>query len=137
MFSILFIFSVACGILVFLRLTGCGAWLTKGLREDKIGAVIATCIFITLTIILFILLRNSLPTVLASFAETQMDPDENLLVGDTPQVIAGKIIYWLSILCVPILLGFLLCWVYRVVRWIVRKSLPSALRPKSQYGNYH
>jgi len=120
---ILFLFSVACGVLLFVRLTGSDAWLTKGLRDDKFGAIVVMCTLIVCAILLFILLRASLSPIMVSLAAASKTPDNDFPRENVQEAFAGGIVYWLLLLCIPIISGYLLYWLYRTVHWVIKKSL--------------
>lgn len=132
MFFVLFLLSVACGALLFVRLASSDAWLTKGLREDRIGAVIVTCFLGVCAIVLLTLLYVFLPLLPASLAAALAGPDKGLAGEDTQETFVGDIIRWFLLLCIPILSAYLLYWLYRTVHWVIKKSVSLCLRPKSR-----
>ena len=127
---ILFLLSTAGGVLLFVRLTGSDAWLTKGLREDKFSAVVVMCTLIVCAILLFILFRASLSPIMVSLAAASRTPDSDLPAENVQDTFTGGIIYWLLLLCVPILSAYLLHWLYRSVHWVIKKSLLLHSKPK-------
>jgi len=132
MFFVLFLLSVACGVLVFVRLAGSDAWLAKGLREDRIGAVAVTCLLGVCAIALLILLYVLLPLIPASLAAAFAGPDKNLPGKDMHETVVGDIFRWLLLLCIPILSAYLLYWLYLAVHWVIKKSALPSWRPKSR-----
>ena len=119
MFFVLFLLSVACGVLVFVRLAGSDPWLAKGIREDRIGAVAVTCLLGVCAIALLILLYVLLPLIPASLAAAFADPDKNLPGENTNETIATDIFRWFLLLCIPILSAYLLYWLYLAAHWVI------------------
>jgi hypothetical protein len=133
MFSLLlFLLSIACGAFLFVRLASSDVWLTKGLREDRISAVLVACFLGACAIILLTLLYVFLPLIPASLAATLTGADKDLAGEDTQKTFSGDIVRWLLLLCTPILAAYLLYLLYRTVYWIVKKSASLRLRPKSR-----
>lgn len=131
MSSVLFLISVTCGAILFFKLTGPDTWLAKGLREDRIGAVIATCFLGICAILLLALLYVLLPLIPASLALAFAAPNKDLSQPDTQETFFGEITHWILLLGVPILAGYLLYWIYRLVGWVVKKTspLPGRVKP--------
>ncbi len=131
MSSVLFLISVTCGAILFFKLTGPDTWLVKGLREDRIGAVIATCFLGICAILLLALLYVLLPLIPASLAAAFTGPEKDLSQEDTDESFLGDITRWILLLGVPILAGYLLHWIYRLVGWVAKKTspLPGRVKP--------
>jgi len=55
--------SLVFGMIVFVKLIGPDAWLIRGLRGDKLGAVVALCSILLCGTLIFLLLRFSLSIV--------------------------------------------------------------------------
>jgi hypothetical protein len=132
MFSILFLLSVVCGAFLFARLISFDAWLTKGLREDKIGAVIVVCFLGVCAFVLLTLLYVFLPLIPASLTAAFAVPDKDLTGENTQGTLVEDIIRWFLLLCIPILSAYLLYLLYRTVHWVIKKSMSLCLKPKSR-----
>jgi hypothetical protein len=132
MFSVLFLLSVICGAFLFTSLASSDAWLAKGLREDKIGAVIVACFLGVCAIALLTLLYVFLPLIPASLTAALAGPDKNLPGEGAQETIVVDIIRWFLLLCIPILSAYLLYLLYRAVHWVIKKSMSLRLRPKSR-----
>lgn len=116
--------SLAFGMVVFVKLIGPDAWLIRGLRGDKLGAVVALCSILLCGALILLLLRLSLsaiqelPTAVSAAA-----------TGDSPLQYAKRLQVWdvfanLASFCLPILTGYLLSLLYRgVYRTITRIAL--------------
>jgi hypothetical protein len=122
MFIALFLLSATCGVFLFIRLAGTDDWLAKGLREDRVGAVVITCFLGICAILLLALLYVLLPLIPASLAAAFADAAKELPAENTHESIFVDIIRWLLLLCVPILASYLLHWVYRATQWVIKKS---------------
>lgn len=131
MFFILFTLSAVCGALVFIRLTGSDDWLARGLREDKISAVAVTCLLGVCAIGIFILLYAFLSLIPDSLAPVFANAGKDLPKEDTRNVFVEDIIHWFLLLCIPILAGYLLHWLYRGAQWVIKKSTQLHWKPKS------
>jgi hypothetical protein len=132
MFSVLFLLSVVCGALIFVRLARFDVWLVKGLMEDRVGAVIVTCILGACAIVLLTFLYLFLPLIPDSLAAAFAGPDKDLPAGEnTHESLVVDIISWFLLLSIPILSSYLLYWLYRAMQWVIKKSVPLSWRPKS------
>jgi len=132
MFSVLFLLSITCGALLFVKLTSSDAWLAKGIKEDRIGAVVVACFLGVCAIALLILLYVLLPLIPASLAAAFAGPDKTFPGEDTHEAVVGDIISWLLLLCIPILSAYLLYLLYRTVHWIIKKSVSLCVGTKSR-----
>lgn len=132
MFYILFLLSLVCGAFLFAKLTSSDVWLTKGLREDRIGAVIVACVLGACAIVLLTSLYVLLPLIPASLSTALAVPNKDSAGGDTQETLVMDIIGWLLLLCIPIISAYLLFLLYRTVHWVIKKSASLCLRPKSR-----
>jgi uncharacterized membrane protein len=133
MFSVLFLLSITCGALLFVKLASSDVWLAKGIKEDRIGAVIVACFLGVCAIALLILLYMLLPLIPASLAEAFAGPGKTFPgAEDTHEAFVGDIISWLLLLCIPILSAYLLYLLYRTVHWVIKKSVSLCVGPKSR-----
>ncbi|MCJ7728415.1 MAG: hypothetical protein MUO27_00810 [Sedimentisphaerales bacterium] len=107
---------------MFIRLAGTDDWLAKGLREDRVGAVVVTCFLGICAILLLALLYVLLPLIPASLAAIFADAGKDLSAENTHESIFVDILRWLLLLCAPILASYLLHWVYRATQWLIKKS---------------
>ena len=113
--------SLAFGAIVFIKLIGPDAWLIRGLRGDKLGAVVALCSILLCGALIFFLLRFSLsllqelPMGASAASERNSTPEytQNLPIWD--------VIVFLLTFCVPIATGYLLSVIYRGVYRAVRR----------------
>lgn len=129
MFSVLFLLSVACGVLLFVKLASSDVWLAKGLREDRISAVLVTCFLGACALILLTLLYVFLPLIPASLTAALAGTDKDLAGKDIQESLIGHIVRWFLLLCIPILAAYLLYLLYRTVYWVIKKSASLRLRP--------
>jgi hypothetical protein len=133
MFSVLFLLSITCGALLFVKLASSDAWLTKGIKEDRIGAVVVACFLGVCAIALLIFLYMFLPLLPASIAEAFAGPDKTFPGTDeTHEAFVGDIINWFLLLCIPILSAYLLYLLYRTVHWVIKKSMSLCVGTKSR-----
>ena len=118
---VLFMISLGFGAMVFVRLIGPDAWLIKGLRGDRPGAIVAFCTIVLCGVVIFLGLRFSLSLLpdLLSSRRAGVEPDSAAEYAYGAQVVNG--IVWLLSLCVPILTGYLLGVLYRSVYRICRR----------------
>lgn len=110
--------SLAFGAIVFIRLIGPDAWLIRGLRGDKLGAVVALCSILMCGAAIFFLLRFSLEQLpIGASAASGSDPSPeygaDLHIWD--------IISDLLAFCIPIATGCLLSIIYRGVYCAVQR----------------
>jgi uncharacterized membrane protein len=133
MFSVLFLLSITCGALLFVKLASSDAWLAKGIKEDRIGAVIVACFLGICAIALLTLLYMFLPRIPASLAEAFAAPSKTFPAAEeTHEAFVGDIISWFLLLCIPILSAYLLYWLYRTVHWVIKKSVSLCIGTKSR-----
>jgi len=107
--------SLAFGAIVFVKLIGPDAWLIKGLRRDKLGAVVAFCSILLCGMLIFLLLRFSLSLV----QELPIGVSAAAADDSSPEY-AQRLQAWdglvcLMSFCLPIITGYLLGLVYRGV----------------------
>ena len=116
--------SLAFGMIVFVKLIGPDAWLIRGLRGDKLGAVVALCSIVLCGALILLLLRFSLsmvlelPIAVSAAAARDSSPEyaQRLQVWD--------IFVYLASFCLPILTGYVLSLLYRAVyRTVTRIAL--------------
>ncbi|MHC4742679.1 MAG: hypothetical protein ACYS8Z_12245 [Planctomycetota bacterium] len=113
--------SLAFGSIVFVRLIGSDSWLIRGLRCDKLGAIIALCSILLCGALIFFLLRFSLSHLqelplgasAASEGDLAADYTQNLRIWD---VILGLLTF-----CTPIVTAYLLSLIYRGICEAVRR----------------
>lgn len=113
--------SLAFGAMVFVKLIGPDAWLIRGLRGDKLGAVIALCSILLCGMLIFLLLRFSLTLV-----EELPIRVSAAAAGDSPPQYAPGLPAWdvlvcLLSFCLPIITGYLLSLLYRGVYEAARR----------------
>lgn len=120
---LLFALSMIFGALLFVKLIGPDAWLIRGLRGDKIGAVLAFCTIIPCGILIFLLLRFSLSLLpgLITGTSPAAAADTNSTTEYAEKVQVCHIAVCLMSFCVPIVTGYLLSLLYRAVYGIVRR----------------
>jgi len=111
-------------MIVFVMLIGPEAWLIRGLRGDKLGAVVALCSIVLCGALILLLLRFSLsmvlelPIAVSAAAARDSSPEyaQRLQVWD--------IFVYLASFCLPILTGYVLSLLYRAVyRTVTRIAL--------------
>ena len=112
--------SLVFGGIVFVKLIGSDAWLIKGLRGDKLGAVMALCSILLCGMLIFLLLRLSLSVIedLSTGVSTAGAGDSSGQYGQRLQI-WGVLVYLVSF-CLPIITAYLLSVLYRVVYGAVR-----------------
>ena len=113
--------SLAFGAIVFVKLIGSDAWLIRGLRGDKLGAVVALCSILLCGMLIFLLLRFSLSLV----QELPIGVSE-AVAGDSSPQYAQRLHAWdglvcLVSFCLPIITGYLLSLLYRGIYEAVRR----------------
>jgi hypothetical protein len=118
---LLFVLSLVLGAIIFVKLIGPDSWLIKGLRGDKIGAVVAFCTIILCGAVIFFSLRFSLSLLPDLLTGALAGPDNrvNVEYAQKANVLDG-IVCFLSF-CVPILTGYLLSLLYRGVYLVVKR----------------
>jgi hypothetical protein len=118
---LLLVFSLVFGAIIFVKLIGPDSWLIKGLRGDKIGAVVAFCTIILCGAVIFFSLRFSLSLLPDLLTGAWAGPDNrvNVEYAQKANVLDG-IVCFLSF-CVPILTGYLLSLLYRGVYGVVKR----------------
>lgn len=131
MFLFLFLLSVTVGVVLFVGLLGHDAWLIKGLKEDRVGAIIATCFVVVCAILLVILLRFLLHLIPDLFATASTGANRHLPAESTKVVPVWDIILWFLFFCTPILSGFLLYVLYRTMHSVIKKFALRCYRLKS------
>jgi len=116
--------SLAFGMIVFVKLIGPDAWLIRGLRGDKLGAVVALCSILLCGTLIFLLLQFSLsmvqelPTAVSAAAARDSSPEY------AQHLQAWDVLVCLASFCIPILTGYLLSLLYRgVYRAVTRLAL--------------
>lgn len=116
-----FVLSLVFGAVIFVKLIGPDSWLIKGLRGDKIGAVVAFCTIILCGAVIFFSLRFSLSLLpdLLTGALAGTDNRVNVEYAQKANVWDG-IVCFLSF-CVPILTGYLLSLLYRGVYGVAKR----------------
>lgn len=133
MFSVLFLLSIACGALLFVKLASSDAWLAKGIKEDRVGAVVVACFLGVCAVALLIFLYMFLPLLPASLAEAFAAPSKTFPAAeDTHEAFVEDIIRWFLLLCIPILSAYLLYLFYRAVHWVIKKSVSLCVGTKSR-----
>lgn len=118
---LLFVFSLIFGAIIFVKLIGLDSWLIKGLRGDKIGAVVAFCTIILCGAVIFFSLRFSLSLLPNLLTGALAGPDSRVNVEYVQKAdVWDGIVCFLSF-CVPILTGYLLSLLYRGVYQVVKR----------------
>jgi len=118
---LLFVFSLLFGAVIFVKLIGSDSWLIKGLRGDKIGAVVAFCTIILCGAVIFFSLRFSLSFLPNLLTDALAGPDNRVKVEYAQTANMWDAIVWFLSLCVPILTGYLLSLLYRGVYRVVKR----------------
>jgi len=116
--------SLAFGVIVFVKMIGPDAWLIRGLRGDKLGAVVALCSILLCGALILLLLQFSLsvvkelPIAVSAAAPRNSSPE----YAQRPQ--AWDVLICLASFCIPIATGYLLSLLYRgVYRAVTRLAL--------------
>ncbi|MBN2136546.1 MAG: hypothetical protein JW720_01945 [Sedimentisphaerales bacterium] len=118
---LIFALSLAFGVVVFVRLIGPDAWLIKGLRSDKIGAVVAFCSILVCGVAIFLLLQLSLSVLPTLVKEASAATDNDSAVEYRQGIQVWDVFACILSFCVPILTGYLLSVLYRGIYGAVRK----------------
>jgi len=113
--------SLAFGAMVFVRLIGSDTWLIKGLRGDKLGAIVALCSILLCGAVIFFLLRFSLsllqelPAGASAASDTELTPEyaQHFHIWD---VVLGLLTF-----CTPIATAYLLSLIYKGIYQAVRR----------------
>ena len=115
--------SLAIGAIVFVKLIGPDAWLIRGIRGDKLGAVVALCSILLCGALVFFLLRFSVSLLedMPMGASASAASGKNLMPENTQNLNMWDVIVCLLSFCVPIATGYLLSLIYRGVYRAVRR----------------
>lgn len=116
-----FVLSLVFGAIIFVKFIGPDSWLIRGLRGDKIGAVIAFCTIILCGTVIFFSLRFSLSLLPDLLTGALAGPDNRVNVEYAQKAnVWDGIVCFLSF-CVPILTGYLLSLLYRGVYGVAKR----------------
>jgi hypothetical protein len=116
-----FVLSLVFGAIIFVKFIGPDSWLIRGLRGDKIGAVIAFCTIILCGAVIFFSLRFSLSLLPDLLTGALAGPDNRVNVEYAQKAnVWDGIVCFLSF-CVPILTGYLLSLLYRGVYGVAKR----------------
>ena len=118
---LLFVFSLVLGAIIFVKLIGPDSWLIRGLRGDKIGAVVAFCTIILCGAVIFFSLRFSLSLLPNLLSGALAGPDNSVKVEYAQKANVWDGIVCVLSFCVPILTGYLLSLLYRGVYQVVKR----------------
>ena len=113
--------SLVFGAAVFVKLIGPDAWLIRGLRGDKLGAVIALCSILLCGALIFFMLQFSLSLIEELPMEASAASTMDLTPEYTQNLHMWDVIVCLLSFCVPIATGYLLSLIYRGVYRAVRR----------------
>ena len=118
---VFFALSLTLGAVIFARLIGPDAWLIKGLRGDKPGAVVAFCSTVLCGALIFLLLRSSV-SLLPHLIRRAYGVTEADLAAEYPQQLQiWDAIVCLVAFCVPIVTGYMLSVLYRGISGLVKR----------------
>jgi hypothetical protein len=117
----IFALSLAFGAVIFVRLIGPDAWLIRGLRGDKLGAIIALCSILLCGALIFFLLQFSLSFIGELPMGASAAPKEDFVSEYTQHLNIWDVIVCLLSFCVPIATGYLLSLIYRGIYRAVRR----------------
>lgn len=118
---LLLVFSLVFGAIIFVKLIGPDSWLIKGLRDDKIGAVVAFCTIILCGAVIFFSLRFSLSLLPDLLTDALSGPDNRLKAEYAQKANMWDGIVWLVSFGIPILTCYLLSLLYRGVYRVVKR----------------
>jgi hypothetical protein len=118
---LLFVFSLVFGVIIFVKLIGPDSWLIRGLRGDKIGAVVAFCTIILCGGVIFFSLRFSLSLLPNLLTGALAGPDNRVNVEYAQKANVWDGIECFLSFCVPILTCYLLSLLYRGVYRVVKR----------------
>lgn len=113
--------SLIFGVAVFVKLIGSDAWLIRGLRGDKIGAVFVLCSILLCGALIFFLLHFSLSLLEELPARASATAEADSAAEYTARLSGWDIVVCLFSFCLPILTGYLLSLIYRAVYGAVRR----------------
>ena len=113
--------SLVFGAAVFVILIGPDAWLIRGLRGDKFGAVVALFSILLCGMLIFFLLHFSLSLLEELPTRASAAADIDSAVEYTQNLSGWDIVTGLLSFCLPILTGYLLSLIYRGVYGAVRR----------------
>lgn len=133
MFYVLFSLSVAVGAVLFIRLLGPDAWLVKGLREDKVSAVVVTCFVVVCAVLLIISLVFLLRIIPSLWAPAIAAADNDMQTEHLHESLVWNVVHWFLSLCIPILSGYLLYLLYSMVYRVLHHFSPNHLQRPHGY----
>lgn len=113
--------SLMFGAIVFVKLIGPDAWLIRGIRGDKLGAVIALCSILLCGAAIFFLLRFSLSHLQALPIGASAAQNDDLPVNYTQPLRIWDVVFGLLTFCTPIATAYLLSLIYRGIYEAARR----------------
>jgi hypothetical protein len=117
----IFALSLAFGAVIFVRLIGPDAWLIRGLRGDKLGAIIALCSILLCGALIFFLLQFSLSFIGELPIGASAASNGDFVPEYSRRLNMWNVIVGLLSFCVPLATGCLLSLIYRGVYRAVRR----------------
>ena len=113
--------SLMFGAIVFVRLIGPDAWLIRGLRGDKLGAVIALCSILLCGALIFSFLRFSLSHLQELPIGASAAQNDDLPGSYTQPLRIWDVVFGLLTFCTPIATAYLLSLIYRGIYGAARR----------------